>query len=436
MQAVILAGGKGTRLRSRLGDLPKPMVDVSGKPLLERQIELLRAHGFDNVLLLLGYNPGKITEYFGDGSSRGVRIQSVVEPAPLGSAGAVLAAFDRLEERFLVLYGDTMLNVDLRHFASVHASKKVDASLFVHPNDHPHDSDLVEVDASGRILAFHSYPHSAGQNYANLVNAALYVIEKQALRPWLELQPPFDFAKDLFPVMVKAGQNLFGYRSREYIKDVGTPERLERVEKDLDSGRIARSSFETPAPAVFLDRDGTINEEVNRVWEPSQFKLLPGVGPAIRRLNRSGYVVVVITNQAVIARGDCTEETLQQIHNKMETELGQAGAYVDAIYYCPHHPDRGFPGERVELKIACTCRKPETGLLEAACRDMNLDLASSWVIGDSGRDIEMAKRAGVRSILVETGHPVTSGTSGRGPDHQAPSLTEAVDFLLGGKANQ
>jgi len=430
MQAVILAGGKGTRLRSRLGDLPKPMVDVSGKPLLERQIELLRAYGFDNILLLLGYNPHRITEYFGDGSGWGVRIRSVVEQSPLGSAGAVLAAFDRLEDRFLVLYGDTMLNVDLRRFATLHAAKNRDASLFVHPNDHPQDSDLVEVDASGKILAFHSYPHPPGQNYPNLVNAALYVIDKQALRPWLELSSPLDFAKDLFPRMAKAGQTLFGYRSREYIKDVGTPERLERVEKDLDNGRIARSSFETPAPAIFLDRDGTINEEVNRVWEPSQFKLLPGVGPAIRRLNRSGYTVVVVTNQAVIARGDCTEETLQQIHNKMETELGQDGAYVDAIYYCPHHPDGGFPGERPELKFACSCRKPETGLVDAACRDMNLDLASSWLIGDSGRDIETAKRAGMRSILVETGHPVVSASGDRIPDHQCPSLTEAVDFLL------
>jgi len=436
MQAVILAGGKGTRLRARLGELPKPMVSVCGKPLLERQIEMLRSQGFCDVLMLLGYNPHKITDYFGDGLDFGVRIRYVTEQFPLGSAGAVLAAFDRLDDRILVLYGDTALNVDLQRFQDVHSARGADASLFAHPNDHPHDSDLMEADESGKILAFHSSPHPPGRDYPNLVNAALYIIEKRALQPWRTLKPPLDFARDLFPLMAKAGQSLFAYRSREYIKDAGTPERLEQVENDLRSGRIASSSFRTPGRAVFLDRDGTINEEVNRVSEPSQFRLLPGVGPAIRRLNRSGYAVVVVTNQPVIARGDCSEETLREITNKMDTQLGEAGAYIDALYYCPHHPDKGFPGERAELKFACSCRKPKPGLIESACRDMNLDPGASWLIGDSDIDVRTATGARIRSILVETGHAGRSEMADCVPDYRFPTLTEAVDFLLGHEANQ
>jgi histidinol-phosphate phosphatase family protein len=436
MQAVILAGGKGTRLRERLGELPKPMVDVCGKPLLERQIELLRAQGFCDVLMLLGYNPRKITDYFGDGLDFGVRIRYVAEQFPLGSAGAVLAAFDQLEDRILVLYGDTALNVNLQRFRDIHAAKGADASLFVHPNDHPHDSDLVEADEFGKILAFHACPHPLGREYPNLVNAALYFIEKRALEPWRTLTPPLDFARDLFPAMAKAGQRLFAYRSREYIKDAGTPERLEQVENDLRSGRIASSSLATPARAVFLDRDGTINEEVNRVSEPSQFRLLPGVGQAIRRLNRSGYAVVVVTNQPVIARGDCSEETLREITNKMETQLGEAGAYIDALYYCPHHPDKGFPGERVELKFECSCRKPKPGLIEAACRDMNLDPGASWLIGDSDIDVKTANGACIRSILVETGNASRIEVAECVPDYRFPTLTEAVNFLLESDTNQ
>jgi histidinol-phosphate phosphatase family protein len=430
MQAVILAGGEGKRLRARLGNLPKPMVDFCGKPLLERQIQLLRTHGFCDVLLLLGYNPSAITDYFGDGGNFGVRIRYEVERTPLGSAGAVLAAWDVLEDCFLVLYGDTALNVDLQRFFRTHRSGNAEASIFVHPNDHPHDSDLVEVDDSGKILAFHPYPHPPGRDYQNLVNAALYAIEKRALEPWRKLQPPIDFGRDLFPAMAHAGQDLFAYRSREYIKDAGTPERLEGAEGDLRSGRMTAASFSTPARAVFLDRDGTINEEVNRVSDPAQFKLLPEAGMAIRKLNRAGYVVVVVTNQPVIARGDCTEETLRGIHDKMETLLGEAGAYVDAIYYCPHHPDKGFPGERLELKFDCSCRKPAIGLIETACRELNLDPGASWFIGDSDIDVKTAAHAGIPSILVETGRAGRSDVAHCAPDYRFPTLAEAADFLI------
>jgi histidinol-phosphate phosphatase family protein len=436
MQAVILAGGKGTRLRARLGDLPKPMVDICGKPLLQWQIELVRSHGCQNILLLLGYNPDSIINYFGDGEKFGVSISYVTEKTPLGSAGAVLAAFDQLEDRFVVLYGDTALNVDLGRFINVHASSGCQVSLFVHPNDHPQDSDLVEADESGRVQAFHSYPHQAGRYYGNLVNAALYVVEKSGLEQWRDVAVPLDFAKDLFPKMLTAGQHLFSYRSREYIKDAGTPERLERVEADLLSGRIARSSLGTPAGAIFLDRDGTINEEVGRISDPDQLQLLPGAASAIRRLNRAGYPVVVVSNQPVIARGDCTEATLRLITNKMESLLGEEGSYVDAVYYCPHHPDSGFAGERPELKFVCSCRKPATGLIDNACREMNLDPASSWLIGDSAADMKAAANAGIRSVLVET------GLVGKGPledcvaNHRVASLVEAVDYVLGSTVAQ
>jgi histidinol-phosphate phosphatase family protein len=329
------------------------------------------------------------------------------------------------------MYGDTMLNVDLTRLRNAHVRVGSAASLFLHPNDHPADSDLVETDDAGRIVAFHPYPHDPERYYQNLVNAALYVISRDALQRYRDWSGPADFGKDLFPRMLADGLHLHGYRSREYIKDAGTPERMDRVIADYLSGKIERGSLRTPAPAVFLDRDGTLNREVNLIRRPEQLALLDGAAEAVKRVNRAGIRTVVITNQPVIARGDCDEAGLRAIHNKLETELGRRGAYLDAIYYCPHHPHAGYPGERPELKFACSCRKPAAGLIFRAKEEMNLDLARSWLIGDSTTDLKTAANAGVRSILVETGHAGLDGVHAQPPDYIFPDLGAAVDFLLG-----
>src|SRR4051812_6634040 len=148
-QLVILAGGMGTRLKARLGDLPKPMIPIAGKPLLEHQIELAQRHGFHDIIIFACYRADLIEQHFGDGSKWGMRIRIVVEREPLGTAGAVLAGFELLAEEFLVMYGDTMVNVDLERIRQAHSRSHAAATLLLHPNDHPLDSDLVEADAGG-----------------------------------------------------------------------------------------------------------------------------------------------------------------------------------------------------------------------------------------------------------------------------------------------
>ena len=429
MQLVIVAGGKGTRLQTRLGSLPKAMATVGGEPLLGHQISLARSHGFRNIVMLLGYGASAIREFLGDGSRWGVHVQYHTEEAPLGTAGALLDVLDELADAFLVMYGDVMVNVDLNRFWSTHLKSGSSASIFVHPNDHPADSDLVELKPGGRIAAFHPYPRSHDRYYSNLVNAALYIINRDVLRPWKGRRPA-DFVRHIFPEMLASGIDLRAYRSPEYLKDAGTPERLDAVNADYQSGRIQRGSFATPAPTVFLDRDGTINDEVDRVKTPHDLRLIEGAGLAIRRLNRAGYRTVVISNQPVVARGECTEDGLEEIHRKLETLLGENGAYLDAIFHCPHHPDKGFPGERVELKIGCDCRKPSTGLINRAVRELNLDLARSWLVGDSTVDIQTAVGAGIRSILVETGHAGKDGKYKHSPDFVRSDLGTAVDLIL------
>jgi histidinol-phosphate phosphatase family protein len=430
MKAVILAGGKGTRLADRSKGLPKPLVAVNGKTLLEYQLELLKRHGAEQVSLLCGYGAAAIREFCGDGSRWGMRLTLIEESAPMGTAGAVIAALDQLPEEFLVIYGDTMVNVDLERFYSAHRRSGAQATLFLHPNDHPWDSDLVETDERGRVIAIHGYPHPEGAELPNQVNAALYVLKADLLRGLAVPAAPMDFAKDLFPQLLASGVHMHGYRSPEYVKDAGTPERLDRVEADVRSGAVARGSLSVQRPAVFLDRDGTINEQVTYVSRPEQLKLIPGSAEAIRNLREAGYRVVVITNQPVVARGDCTEAELLRIHDHMEMELGSSGAFIDGIYACPHHPDGGFAGERAELKVACECRKPGDGMVRQAVRELNLDLAGSWFIGDRTGDLQTAYNCGIRSVLLRTGSGGRDRRYEAVPDFVFDNLLAAAQFIV------
>jgi len=434
VQLVIIAGGKGARLKERTADLPKPMVDVGGKPLLEHQIILARKHGLYRILLLTGFGAEHIETYFGDGSKWGVRISYHREKQPLGTAGAVLNAIHELDAIFMVMYGDTMLNVDLARMIAAHPEDAA-ASLFLHPNDHPQDSDLVEIDETGRVTAFHLCPHPPGVTPGNLVNAALYAVRKKALQAAPKAGPS-DFARDLFPALIAKGGKLHGYLSREYIKDAGTPKRLDRVRLDYASGRIQRGSLEYQIPAIFLDRDGTLNREKAWINSPDHIELLPGAADAVRTINESGCLAVIVTNQPVIARGECTEAELKAIHNRLEWLLGLNHAYVDALYYCPHHPDAGFPGERPELKFACMCRKPEAGLLERAARDLNIDVGHSWIVGDRPSDIQAAVKFGIRSALVRSGPLGDSSGSAGAPDGVFDTVLDAVHFILADKSTQ
>ena len=451
-QAIILAGGKGTRLKDRLGDLPKPMIPIAGKPLLEHQVELGRAHGFTDFIFFVHHRADLIEQHFGDGAKWGVRIRYVHELEPLGTAGAVLAGFEQLAERFVVLYGDTMVNVDLMRLWQTHEQNAADGTLLLHPNNHPLDSDLVEVNAKARVVAFHNRPHAPGVWRQNLVNAGLYVLEKRALAPFrvgrdVLIAPPaiksddgalgtarpavLDFGKDLFPAMLRRGAFLLGYNSPEFIKDIGTPERYDRVCAQFASGVIQRSSLATPQRAVFLDRDGTLIEEVSDLGltSPEQVKLLPGAAEAVHRLNEAGWRVVLVTNQPVIAKGLCSEAGLQTIHNKLETLLGIEHAFLDRIYFCPHHPKKGFAGERAELKIECDCRKPKPGMIQQAVRELNIDRAQSWLIGDTTTDLQTARNAGLRSILVKTGYGGRDGNYEAKADRECESLSEAVEAI-------
>ena len=416
-----MAGGKGTRIARIAGDVPKPMIRIGGKPILERQIDNLRACGLTDITLVVGYMGDVIRDYFGDGKRMGVDIDYYVETSPLGTAGALMKMPKLMEDDFLLMCGDIVIDIDFNRFIDFHKERGAWASLVAHPNGHPYDSSLLVTETlpprergglpedTHRVVRWMNKEEER-LYYKNRVNAGIEMISPELLRETMRHYVPrhpetpekMDLDRDVLKPNIGSGK-IYAYDTPEYIKDMGTPDRYYETEADIESGIVARRNLRNKQRAVFLDRDGTINKYVGLVREPCQLELIEGAAEAIKRINKSGYLAIVVTNQPVIARGDCTWETLEEIHNRLETLLGKEGAYIDAIYVCPHHPDKGFEGERPEYKRECDCRKPKAGLLMRAARDFNIDLRQSYMIGDSERDYGAGVAAGVReSILVGT----------------------------------
>ena len=416
MKTVIMAGGRGTRIASVANDVPKPMINICGKPILEHQIDNLKACGLTDIILVIGYLGEKIKDYFGDGSRFGVCIEYFIEDHPLGTAGA-LFKMPQLTEDFLLLCGDVIIDVDFNRFIAFHREKKAWASLVAHPNGHPYDSSLLVTEieapkmAGGMPVDTHQVicwmaKEDERLYYKNRVNAGIELISpelfKETMKNFVPRHPEtpdkIDLDRDVLKINIGSGR-IYAYDTPEYVKDMGTPDRFFEAENDIKTGKVHAHNLKNRQKAIFLDRDGTINKMVGFITKPEQFELLPGVAKAIKAINKSGYLAIVITNQPVIARGDCTFEQLQTIHNKMETELGKEGAFVDAIYVCPHHTDKGFSGERPEYKCDCDCRKPKPGLLLQAAKDFNIDLSQSYMIGDSDGDVKAGENAGVKEAI-------------------------------------
>lgn len=429
MKLVIIAGGKGTRLGFK--DIPKPMVQICGKPLIEIQIELAKRYGIKDIYILSGHLSNVIIDYCGNGEKWGVNISHIIEEKPLGTAGAVKQLENILKDRFIVFYGDTVMDIDLESFIQYDKQDNNSiASLIVHPNDHPYDSDLIEVNNENKIISFHSKPHSENKNYFNLVNAALYICSPEIF-DYIQKDVSSDFGKDIFPKILNDNQILMAYKSAEYLKDMGTLDRLDKVTQDVLNGKVKRLNKAFKRKAIFIDRDGVINKEVDNLSNINDFEIIDGVTSAIKKINNSEYLAIVVTNQPAVAKGFISETELNSIHKKLDMILGYERVYLNDLYYCPHHPHSGFDGEVKALKKVCDCRKPEIGMIEKAKELYNIDLDNSYIIGDRYVDIQTGKNANLKTILVQTGY---AGNDKHNFNIEADlilkDLEEAVNYIL------
>lgn len=257
-----MAGGKGTRLQSLTNnEIPKPMAPVAGKPILQWQIEYLREQDVSDIIIIVGHLGKKIQEYFQDGSRFGVKIRYIAETMPLGTAGALSMLPPMLvEENFFLVFGDVLFDIDLRRMADFHRDKQAIATLLVHPNAHPFDSDLVIHDEDSRVLRFDSKHNVRDYWYRNCVNAGFYLLNRSVCQE-VPPQTKVDLEKELLTELIAAGRPVYAYLSSEYIKDVGTVERITRAEEELSGGLVGQRSLRNKQRAIFLDRDGTVRSE-------------------------------------------------------------------------------------------------------------------------------------------------------------------------------
>lgn len=427
VKALIMAGGKGTRLVEITKNLlPKPMVELDGKPLLLRAIESLKRNGVDEVFISVGFLHEFIMDYFGDGKKFGVKINYIVEDEPLGSGGALYYLKGKVDDDFIVCMGDALFDIDISKMLEYHKKHNALATLLTHPNCHPYDSDLIVTDENSRVLRIDKKGSERNYYYKNNVNAGFFIINPSALYYFDHLKQA-SMENDFIKTLIEDGKTVVAYKSSEYIKDVGTPERYYAGLDELRSGLVQKKCLRNKQKAIFFDRDGTLNEYNDFVRTPDELQLVQDAAQALKLVNSSEYLAIIISNQPVIARGECTFQEEENIFNKLETELGRSGVYVDGRYYCPHHPHKGFAGEVVSLKIDCNCRKPKIGLIQQAVNDFNLELENCYMIGDSNADIQAAKNAGIPSIRVPSGHVEAEKMQA---SYDAKNLTDAVRYIL------
>ena len=436
-----MAGGRGTRISSVASDVPKPMIKIQGKPILEREIECLRDQGYRDIIITVSYLGNIIVDYFGDGSGVsaatgepfGVNIEYYFEEQPLGNAGALLKLREKLDGDFLLLNADVLFDIDIDRMLQAHQNSRAFATILTHPNSHPYDSGLIAADSDHIVTQWLTKEDQRPEYYQNRVNAGIHILSSEVLDS-LPITAEtigtvgkdgkvikLDLDRDILRPLAGSGK-LCCYDSTEYVRDMGTPERYRAVCSDFAAGIVSGRNLRKPQKAIFLDRDGTINQYVGFLRNIDDFKLIDGVGQAISLINQSAFLTVVVTNQPVIARGEVSLDELTEIHHKMETLLGKDGAYIDDLYYCPHHPHKGYDGEVASLKIDCECRKPKPGMLLHAAKDHHIVLSDSWMIGDSENDIMAGKAAGCKTAYI--------GTEDYGQDISGDSLLDVITKIL------
>ena len=375
-QAVILAGGKGIRLQPYTYDRPKAIVEVNGKPFLGYLIEMLKSQGIEEVVMLLGYLPEKVQEYLGDGSSFGVKVTYSIGGLEDATAERIRNAAPLLSDRFLLLYCDNYLRIDLAKLVAFHESKKdALATMTVYTNEFGYTKNNLFIDQEGYVT---KYDKTRTATDLNGIDTGFFIFEKRALdllpmgNVWLDV--------DLFPRLLEK-KALVGLCTNQFYYSLSNPERLKMTE-----------TLFGPQKNIFLDRDGVINKKMPRgeyVTSVKEFEFLPGAIEAISLLTKDGYTIYIISNQAGIGRGVMTESDLFEVNKHMEQEIEKAGGKITEVYYCPHKADDG-----------CKCRKPKGGMFYRAALDHAIDLPRALFIGDDPRDGETGEGVGCKTIVI------------------------------------
>lgn len=381
-QALILAGGFGSRLGEITKETPKPILPVGGIPFLEYVLWNLKRHGLTRILISTGYLSDRIEAALGDGSKLGIQLQYCVEADPLGTGGATALAAPRMEDEFLVLNGDTLFEVNYWALWN-HKSGLGTASIALRgvPDVARYGGCVLE---GNTVVAF----SEKGTSGPGIINAGNYVLDQELVDRLPKGQSSLE--RDLFPILAKEGM-LAGLSSDGFFIDIGLPETLIEADDALPRWRAK--------PCCFLDRDGVLNVNNHHTFRTADLQWIPGSREGIRWLNDHGYLAIVVTNQAGIGKGIYSEAQFQTFMAQMKADLREVGAHLDAVYFCPYHPTEGIG----EFLYDSPDRKPNPGMILRAAKEWNVDVTHSFLVGDKDTDMQAAERAGLPGIKFEAG---------------------------------
>jgi mannose-1-phosphate guanylyltransferase / phosphomannomutase len=435
MRAVIIAGGLGTRAREMTGDrIPKALLPVAGIPIIFQQLRTLRREGITSFTVLAGHLGAQLLVPLAEEArGLGIALDMRIEHELLGTAGC-LSALGAAGQDTLLVYGDMLFDIALDALHVFHRAREAVITIVAHPNDHPRTSDLIS-ETNGLVSAIYPREMPHADDLRNLVPAGLYLASPDFFAHVPKAQKS-DMVRNLLPKLVASGVRVCAYNTPEYIRDVGTPSRHATAAVDITSGKVAALNIRNKRPAIFFDCDGVLNVEPGNpgVVRPDDVVLMSGAGGAVSAARAAGFLAIAITNRAQVARGLITFEDLDHIFGRLEALLANEGGVLDRIYFCPHHPDSGFPGEVRALKISCECRKPGTLLFRRAIDELPVETAHSAGIGDSLRDIGAARALGIWSYGVRTGYGCRDALRYPGPlpvpDLMFEDVVEAVDFCV------
>jgi len=378
-QAVILAGGMGTRMKPFTDTNPKPMYPIEDKPFIEYLVKQVKSFGINKILLLLGYLPEKIKDYLGDGSNYDVEISYDVTPVEYDTGARILHARNMIDDTFLLMYCDNYCPIQFERLISDFNKNEALIQVSVYSNKDLYTKSNMKIATNGLVEV---YDKKRITENLQGVDIGYAIIDKRVL----DLMPAINdnFEKNVYPQLVEQ-KRMYATVTEHRYYSIGSFERIELTKR-----------FFSKQKYIFIDRDGTLNVRPPRacyIERPEDFMWLDGAKEAIKRLKEAGYFIILISNQPGIARGNLTEETLQQIHKKMQRDLEEVGAKIDRIYYCPHNWDDG-----------CECRKPKPGMFYMAQREYSINLSRCYMIGDDERDIEAGQAAGCKCMLVDENH--------------------------------
>lgn len=396
MNLVIPCGGRGTRLKSVIKKKSKALVKINNKELISYILN--QCINIKKKYFLLNKNQNDLVHFL---KKKKLQKNIIYEDRFLGDGGC-LSSLKKIKnyhlKDFLIISGDLLINTDIKSFIDFHYKKKSELTFWCHPTDHAIDSDLVKFDFKFKLEKFFKKPHKRN-DIGNISTAGIYIIKGNLLNHLPKNLKEYS-SRNFFNYILKKNINAYCYISRDFIKDAGTKRRLIYLRKLLKRRNNKFFDQTKKLPAIFLDRDGVINKEKKNELFSNPMNIFSGVISALKKINKSKFLSVLITNQPAIAKGHLSFKQLNQMHDKMNFYLSSNGCYFDSIYFCPHHPKKGFKGEITKLKKNCSCRKPKIGMIKDAVKDLNINLKKSVFIGNSLSDYKCSLNAGIKYLHI------------------------------------